>query len=505
MNKEVNYTNLFSNYNIDKVTADSRECSKGAAFFAIKGSNVDGHDYIRDAISRGCELVFVESTTEADLFSDASIIYASNTRIALAEAAASLYPKRPKYLMGVTGTNGKTTIAHLVRELIAGMGLSAASIGSEGLKISAKDIREDYDNIFKPSSLTTPDPVTLHYNLHKLAELGVEYVVLETSSHALSQERVGAVKFDVAAFSNISAEHLDYHPSVLEYFKAKSSLFKDHLDSSGVAVLNADTGEYPDLVDICNKNNNTIISIGNQAEGIKLERQYPLTISEKSQGDLSLSPNEVNIKYKQKQYSFKHYLLGEFQNHNLLMSLGITLGLGFKLEDLLSQTSRLGTPEGRMEIVENALDRFVIVDNSHKSKAMEQVLNSLRTLLPSSGKLWVVFGCGGERDKYKRPVLGEIASNLADKAIITDDNPRSENPENIRREIISSSAGAIEKPGRRSALEYAISNMSSNDILLVAGRGNEKYQLTAGEKIRFNDKEVIKEICQDLAQSESDR
>jgi UDP-N-acetylmuramoyl-L-alanyl-D-glutamate--2,6-diaminopimelate ligase len=495
MSDKLDYKQLLSQYNIDHITADSRYITPQSAFFAIKGNNTDGHEFIGEAIKAGAKLIFIESTAAAELFSGAEIIHVSDTRLALARAAAALYPKRPRYMLAVTGTNGKTTTAHLVRQLIGHQGKNVASIGSEGLKIHSQAGKEiDYSQ-FYGSSLTTPDPVSLHKDLHNLAEQGIEYVILETSSHGLAQRRVGAIEFDAAAFSNISAEHLDYHPTIEDYFRAKSSLFTNHLKPGAQAVINADIDEYPDLEELCKTHDKPVFSVGRLGSDLKLILQSKATAYINSSGALNLSPNGAEVVYNGEVYRLPHYLLGGFQTHNILISLGLCLSCGFEINNLLAVSKKLTSPAGRMEIIEGDLNRFVIVDNCHKSRAMAEVLDDLRGITPEVGKVWLVFGCGGSRDPYKRPVLGETAWHLADKVIITDDNPRDEDPAQIRKQIINSCPGALEIADRKQAIEYAIENMEPSDILLVAGRGSEKYQLyEGGRKIEFNDKQVIKSI-----------
>ena len=430
---------------------DSRKVQRGFVFFAIKGAKFDGHDHITQAISAGAIAV----VGERDLQLAVPYFRSTNIRHDLAMAAAKFYPTKLENIVAVTGTNGKTSTADFTRQLWEMQGLQAGSVGTLGLIHNGTTESFGADN-------TSPDPLVLH---EKLAPL-TGNLVIEASSIGLEQHRLDGLNISAAAFTNFTQDHLDYHGNMAEYFACKTLLFTQAMHS-GVAVLNKNMAEYESLKEICK--NHQIISFGRDAD-LQVLRTTP-----------HADGQEIELQLFSKKSTHNLHLIGNFQIENILASIGLT-----QIYD--ADLSRLKPVDGRMQFATNG----VYVDYAHTPDALENALKSLRP--HCAGKLHVVFGCGGDRDKGKRPQMGKIAADLADFVYVTDDNPRTENADDIRAQIMAAAAGAKEIPDRKKAIEAALNARKNGDIVLIAGKGHEKYQIIGTTKHYFDDIQVVKDL-----------
>lgn len=457
------------------ITADSRHVKPGNIFVALPGTKADGKQFIDQAIASGASMIISPDVAPAS--APVTYIQHVNPRLALSMLAARFYQKQPETIVAVTGTNGKTSIAHFCRLIWQHMGCESASIGTIGVM--------DRQNSFVASngaSLTTPDPVTLHQALRKLSENGVTHLALEASSHGLDQYRLDGVRVGAAAFTNLSRDHLDYHHTFEAYLAAKMHLFDRVMAPGGVAVLNADSECFEQIASICRARNHKVISYGRQGKELRIVRLVP-----RSEGQ------SIFFEMDGEEHHIITGLVGEFQAENLLAALGLVIGSGGDKEKALEALASLPSVPGRMERVYNPRSQGqIFVDYAHTPDALEKALLSLRP--HTEGWLTVILGCGGDRDKGKRPQMGAIAARLADTAIVTDDNPRSEDPETIRREVMEGCPRALNIGDRKEAISYAISQMHEGDVLLIAGKGHEKTQTIGSQVIPFDDVAVAENM-----------
>ncbi|WP_375767067.1 UDP-N-acetylmuramoyl-L-alanyl-D-glutamate--2,6-diaminopimelate ligase [Archangium gephyra] len=470
------------------VSQDSRKVKPGDLFVAIPGTKEDGAQFVGEAVSRGAVAV----VSEKSLSSQVPFFKVSNARKALALIAANFHgrPADKLTMLGVTGTNGKTTTTYLLEAMATAAYSSTGVIGTLGYKVGGQ---------FHPTAHTTPDPLELHRILKEMVDAGVETVVMEVSSHALMQERVHGITFKAAAFTNLTRDHLDYHKDIEEYFQAKRKLFVENLSQTGVAVVNGDdtygTRIYNELR-------------GQKRMAWKFSR---LGNGEISATDASFSLQGIKgvLKTPAGDIPVKSRLLGPHNLENILAAAGLALGAGFaRRKDVQLGIERMGGVPGRMERVENhgpPQAPAVLVDYAHTDDALKRALEAARAM--AKGRVIVVFGCGGDRDQGKRPLMGTAAAEAADLAVLTSDNPRNEDPE----EIISQVTPGLEKSGmrrisagkaksgekgylvdadRKAAIETAISLAKEDDVVLIAGKGHETYQIIGTEKRAFDDREV---------------
>ena len=437
---------------IEDIAIDSRLVKKNSVFFALPGKAKDGFEFIESAIKNGASLIISEQEK------------------LLVEFLKIFYAPLPSNIYAITGTNGKTSAAEFTRQILEFLGKKSASIGTLGVTCEAL-IQAQLQN----SSLTTPDIVSLYKNLHILRKNDVDDVAIEVSSIGLEQGRAAGLKFAAGAFTNFTQDHLDYHKSMEEYFRCKSLIF----DQARSAVLNSDIPEFEKLKKICAEKNLNVIEYGRKARDLRLEQ------------DLSFS-------YKGKKYKFELIASGEFQQFNMLCALGNVLSAHEldekELANLVNNFSNLHSAAGRMQLAGIAPNQAKIyIDFAHTPDALTNVLHLARKLTNSC--VLVLFGCGGDRDKTKRPIMGQIACELADLVIITDDNPRTEKPETIRAEILKSCdpKKTLEINGRKAAINYAISLLKPNDILILAGKGHEKYQIIGTKKTEFDEEKIVKD------------
>lgn len=463
---------------IKGLTIDSRQVQPGFLFAAFKGNNVDGTAFIANAISKGARVILAETgtTLPSDIHHQAQLITHDNPRKFFATLAAAFYAAQPDTIVAVTGTNGKTSIAYFCQQLWNHLAIPAVSIGTIG--ICGKG------HPFHPSdSLTTPDTVTLHHTLSTLVNEGIKAVAMEASSHGLDQYRLDGLQLKAAGFTNLTRDHLDYHHTLEAYYQAKLRLFTEILPEHSIAVLNADIAEYQDLKHHCSLRHHTIIDYGTQADTLTILSLHP-----KAYGQ------SLQLRYRNHIYTLDIPLIGEFQIYNALCAAGLLIGTGMDEAKVIPALSALKPAPGRMELVPGSheTNKAVFVDYAHTPDALEKALRQLRPY--TQAKLWVVFGCGGDRDKGKRPEMGNIASLHADHCIVTDDNPRNESPDSIRQAILEACPGAKEIGDRSQAIRYAIKHMQPGDVLLIAGKGHEKTQKIGKEAFPFDDVEVAEKI-----------
>ena len=458
------------------VTADSRKVEPGWLFAALAGSKADGATYAAQAVDKGAGAVLTGAdTTLGDV--GVPVLGADDPRRALALVAARFFADQPATIVAVTGTSGKTSVAAFVRQIWAHHGLAAASIGTIG--------------IVKPDgaaygSLTTPDPVDLARDLASLAHEGVTHVALEASSHGLDQHRLDGVRVSAGAFTNLSRDHLDYHPTVAHYFDAKMRLFEDLVPVGAPVVVETDTADGVRAAVRARAAGRRVFEVGRNGADLRLVD----VVSEAGRQVLTVEAAGAT-------HTVRLPLLGTFQVSNALVAAGLAIVTGLSVEAALGALDHLQGAPGRLDLVgATAAGAPAFVDYAHKPDALEKVLEALRPY--SERRLVVVFGCGGDRDPGKRPIMGEIATRLADVAIVTDDNPRSEDPAEIRRQILAAAPGAIEIGDRGRAIREAVAMLEKGDVLVVAGKGHETGQIVGKTTLPFSDHDSVAAALEDL-------
>ena len=459
---------------VSGLTADSRAVQPGFLFAALPGVTVNGVDFIPDAVRRGAAAVLAPRGTAQTLGAlSLPVIEDAQPRQRFARMAAAFYGAQPEIVVAVTGTSGKSSTVTFARQIWHTLGLKAASLGTLGI---------ESDAVTRYSGLTTADPVALHADLAELAKAGVTHAAMEASSHGLDQYRLDGVRIAVAGFTSFGRDHLDYHESPEAYFAAKTRLFTEVLQPDGTAVLNADIPEFARLDALTRDAGRKAISYGRQGADIKIAKQRA-----------TMAGQSATLEVFGASYDIALPLAGGFQLSNALCALGMVLAAGAETAPAVAALDRLQGVRGRLERVGRLANGAAIyVDYAHKPDALETVLIALRAHTP--GKLAEVFGCGGNRDRGKRPVMGEIATRLADRVIVTDDNPRREDPATIRAEIMAGARGAIEIADRAEAIAAGIAGLGSGDVLIIAGKGHEQGQIV-GDTVRpFDDAAVAREI-----------
>jgi UDP-N-acetylmuramoyl-L-alanyl-D-glutamate--2,6-diaminopimelate ligase len=452
------------------LTADSRMVQPGFLFAALPGSRVDGRDFIPEALQRGAVAVLASPGTALP-DPNAVLVSDPNPRRRLSLMAALFYRKQPKVIAAVTGTSGKTSTASFTRQIWAKLGVKAASLGTLGLISPDK---QEY------LSLTTLDPIALQERLAGLAQSGVNHLAIEASSHGLDQFRLDGMRIAAAAFTNVSHEHLDYHGSMEAYFAAKQRLFSELLPAGAPAVLNADAPEYETLEQIVHSRRGKVLSYGRAGKTLRLENLEPVDAGQK-----------LALRIEGKFYEVLFPVPGSFQAMNVLAALGLVIATGGDPVRATQALTALKGVRGRIEhVATHPSGARIYVDYSHKPDALETVLKALRPHAP--GRLVVVFGCGGDRDRAKRPLMCAIAIRFADQVIVTDDNPRSEDPATIRREILAAAPQAVEIGDRGEAIRAAVAGLAAGDLLLIAGKGHETGQIVANKVFPFDDAEVAR-------------
>jgi UDP-N-acetylmuramoyl-L-alanyl-D-glutamate--2,6-diaminopimelate ligase len=456
------------------LTSDSRKVEPGFLFAALAGSKTHGARFVADAVAHGAVAVLgrPELADEAKALG-VRFIADENPRLGLARMAAEFYGAQPNLVAAVTGTKGKSSIVAFLREIWTALGKPAASLGTLGV-VGPKGET--------PLSHTTPDPVEIHALLAQLKKDGVEHLALEASSHGLDQFRLDGVKIAAAGFTNITRDHMDYHQSFEHYLAAKLRLVDEVVAPDGVAVINADAEHADKFIAAAKRRGLRLITVGEGAETIQLA-------SRRESGDAQ----ELTIAFAGKSYQVLLPLAGAFQASNALVAAGLAIGLGENAAKVFAALAHLKGAPGRMEKVAFAASGAPIyVDYAHTPDSLEKVLQALRP--HTKNRLHLVFGCGGDRDKGKRPLMGQIAAALADSIIVTDDNPRSEDAAAIRRQILATAIGAREIGDRHAAIRTAIAALEPGDVLVIAGKGHETGQYVGGQVIAFSDREeAVKE------------
>jgi len=454
------------------LTVDSRAVQAGDMFVALPGVKFDGRRFIPDAVKAGASAVL--TTPGVEVPDGVSVVEDNNPRRRYADLASRFFNAQPETQVAITGTNGKTSVADFTRQLWQSIGLEAASIGTLGVRSGP---------VLMPGGLTTPDPMMLHSALKALAESGVTHAALEASSHGLDQYRMDGACFKAAAFTNLTRDHLDYHKTEQSYFYAKARLFGELLGPGDAAVINVDGSWGAILDDIAWGRGLERLSVG-KGEGAALRFL-----------DQSVTPSgqQISFSFDGKTYDVALPLVGGFQAENALMAAALVAVTGAEVDATFSGLEQLTGVPGRMELVGiSKSGGAIFVDYAHTPDGLKTVLTAARSHNPN--KLAVVFGCGGDRDAGKRPQMGKVATDLADKVYVTDDNPRTENASTIRSEIISAATGAIEIGNRGEAIAAAVSALQAGDMLVVSGKGHEEGQLVGEDMLPFSDIETVKMI-----------
>ena len=450
------------------VTADSRKVKPGFLFVAIAGAKADGAQFAKQAAAAGAVAVAAEHRPDA-LPDAVAFVPVKNARAALALGAARIFPRQPETIAAVTGTSGKTSVAAFARQIWTTIGHRAASIGTIGV-VSPNG--EQY------GSLTTPDPVELHRTLDQLSNEGVTHLAIEASSHGLDQHRLDGVRIAAGAFTNLSRDHLDYHPTIEAYLAAKLRLFEDLISPDGTAVIGVDDCYANQVIEAASNRRLKIFTVGETGTDIKFAGR---SIDGFSQ--------IVSLKHAGRTYAVKLPLVGAFQVQNAGIAAGLAIVTGAEPGPVFAALEKLVGAKGRLELTGTHNGAPIFIDYAHKPDALKKTLESLRPY--ARGKLVVVFGAGGDRDKGKRPIMGRIAAENADLVIVTDDNPRTENPGAIRAAILAGAKGATEIGDRAEAIRTAVTGLTTGDVLLIAGKGHEPGQIIRDRNLPFSDHEAV--------------
>jgi len=457
----------FAGLDIAGISADSRKVKKGDLFVAVPGTKSDGLAFVPQALAAGAAAVMAER--KAEVPAEVALIEVANARRALALCAAAFFPRQPKTIAAVTGTSGKTSVAAFVRQIWSALGAQAASIGTIGV---VSPTAAQY------GSHTTPDPVELHRTLDRLAGEGVTHLALEASSHGLDQHRLDGVRVAAGAFTNLSRDHLDYHPSMAAYLAAKLRLFEALIVPGGTAVIGADDCYAGQVAAAAKKRGLRVMTVGESGEDIKLLG-----------GEIDGFAQVVRIAHGGRTYRIKLPLVGAFQVQNAGVAAGLCIATGSEPARVFAALEKLQGAKGRLELAGTRNGAPIFIDYAHKPDALKKALEALRPY--AKGRLIVVFGAGGDRDQGKRPIMGRIAVENADKVIVTDDNPRSEQPGAIRAAILAAAKGAVEIGDRAEAIRAGIAGLKTGDVLLIAGKGHETGQIVGGRVLEFSDHAAV--------------
>jgi UDP-N-acetylmuramoyl-L-alanyl-D-glutamate--2,6-diaminopimelate ligase len=457
---------------INGIAVDSRVVKPGDLFFALSGSKTDGARFIDAAVASGAAAIAGDHAPQKI---SVPFVATPNPRRALALAAAKFYPAQPMTIAAVTGTSGKTSVAAFTRQIWQRLGHASASIGTIGL-VSPKRV------VY--GSLTTPDPIALHMQLDEIAREGVTHLAFEASSHGLDQYRLDGVRIAAGGFTNLSRDHMDYHPDVAHYLNAKLRLFRDLIPPGGAAVISADHEHSAQAIEAARTRGLRLLTVGSHGDG-KGEGEGIRLVEAGIDG----FAQKLVLEHRGKQMSLRLPLVGHFQVENALVSAGLAIATGSESDAVLASLEYLEGAKGRLERVGERNGAPIFVDYAHKPDALAKALQALRPY--ARRKLVVVFGAGGDRDAGKRPLMGAIASENADRVIITDDNPRNEDPATIRSAILAAAKGASEIGDRAGAIRAAIDELQEGDALLVAGKGHETGQIVSDKTLPFSDHDAV--------------
>lgn len=457
------------------INFNSKKCKNGDIFFAIKGNKFDGNKYIKDAIANGARTIVSNQKFEG-YKNGILYIKSKNPRKLLSESCSKIYKSKPKNLIAITGTNGKSSIANFYLQILNNNNIRVASIGTLGIHTNRSNIN---------TNNTTLDPITLHKVLNDLKNKGVNNIILEASSHGLKQYRLDGLKFDLSIFTNFSRDHLDYHKSYKDYFDSKMILFKKLTKKKSKVIIDDAINESRKIHKILNKNDLKSISIGKNKSDLQI-------VSHNYFGKYQ----RVTFNFKGKSYSFQTSLIGKIQIKNLIMAILAANEINLPMKRIIKSIKNIKDTNGRLQKIGNLKNNSkVILDYAHTPDALKNCIESVKDQFKLS-KISLLFGCGGERDKPKRQIMGNIANSLCDKVYLTDDNPRNEDPNKIRLDIkrAINKSKLLEIPSRKEAISLAIKNLKSGDILIVAGKGHEKYQEYKSKKFFSDTKYILKNI-----------
>ena len=465
------------NINLKGLSTNSKDIKDNFLFGAIKGKKFNGENFIKDLVLFKNLVIVLSIKSNTKKYkgnNNITIIKTENVRKLIAEISYFFYPKSLNEIVAVTGTNGKTSIAEYTRQIWNFQKISCCSIGTLGIIYKRKKILE--------TNLTTPEPQDIHRNLSFLSKKGCKKAVIEASSIGLDQKRLYPLKFNKVVFTNLTIDHLDYHKSFKKYKSSKGLLFKNHTNDKSLGIINADSKYSQFFFDICKKNKIEVIDFGKNANFLKIRKINKLN-------------NTFNVFFsiKSKKFNICFESFSVYEIYNKICALLIVFGKGLKETDF-KFIRQLKNPPGRIEKINNKKNLNIFIDYAHTPDALKNVLSALKN--SCKGKLITIIGCGGERDKSKRPLMTEEALKLSDKIIITDDNPRNEDPQKIRKEMISKTPKKKlvyikEIPSRKKAIQYCINILEKNDFLLIAGKGHENYQIIKNRKFFFSDKETV--------------
>ncbi len=467
----VAYKGGFIDKEISDVVCDSRKIVKDCIFVCIKGGNFDGHSFAQEAIAKGAACVVVEK--DMGLVDQ---IIVENSRLCYGDMCAAMFANPATYmkLVGVTGTNGKTTVTTLIKHILTRLGKKVGLIGT---------IQNEIGDEIYPTEKTTPDAYDLQEMFAKMVQKGCEYAVMEVSSHALDQHRIGSARFASSAFTNLTQDHLDYHLTMDNYFDAKCKLF----DMSQSSTVNIDDAYGKKLAQ-------------------RIENAITFSIKDKSATlyaqNIENTPNGVNFElcYNGKVYKIEFSTAGIFSVYNVMTAIGVCTNLGFEIDDIVSAVNTCKTVKGRSEIIPTGKDFTIICDYAHTPDGIINILSSVNGY--AKGRVVCLFGCGGNRDRKKRPLMAKAAAENSDFVIITSDNPRNEKPEDIITDVVvgmeSSNTPYEVVVNRKDAIEYAMKNAQPDDVIVLAGKGHEDYQVIGDEKIHFDEREIVAQILKTM-------
>lgn len=457
---------------ITGLAVDSREVKEGFLFAALPGTRVHGATFIQYALRMGAAAIMTDPAgariAEQELStSDAALVICEDPRQALAYTSALWFEHQPRVMTAVTGTNGKTSVSTFLRMIWQAMGLQSVNLGTTG-------VEGDFE---APLQHTTPEPITLHRTLSAACDAGIDCAAMEASSHGLEQRRLDGVQLTAAGFTNFTQDHLDYHDSFEDYFDAKAGLFARVLPEDGVAVINIDDARGVDMLAIARERGQTVLTVGRTGADLCLENQR-----------LDNSGQDIRFSFRDATYQVRLNLIGGFQADNVLLASGLAIGCGADPARVFEVLHTLDTVRGRMELAATRKNGApVFVDYSHTPDAVETALKAMRPHV--MGKLVVVVGAGGDRDPMKRPLMGKAAQDYADVVIVTDDNPRSEDPALIRAAVLEGAPEAMDVADRAEAILRGVDALGPGDALLIAGKGHETGQIVGDDVLPFNDVE----------------
>jgi UDP-N-acetylmuramoyl-L-alanyl-D-glutamate--2,6-diaminopimelate ligase len=454
---------------VSGIAADSRKVKPGDLFVAVAGTKDDGSRFVGPAVAAGACAILAEKVPPVPLPDNVAFVRVGNARRALALAASRFFREQPGTIAAVTGTSGKTSVAAFTRQIWEATGERAASIGTIGLVTPTRQVY---------GSLTTPDPIALHRSLAGLANEGVTHLVLEASSHGLDQYRLDGVRLAAGAFTNISRDHLDYHPTLEAYLAAKLRLFSDLVHPRGAAVIVADHEHAGAVIAAARQRRLRLLTVGRRGEGIRLKGNA-----------IDGFAQVITVTHAGTDYTVRLPLVGDFQIENALTAAGLAIATESEPRAAFAALEALKGARGRLDLAGAREGAPIFVDYAHKPDALAKALDALRPY--ASGRLIVVFGCGGDRDAGKRPMMGAIAAEKADRVVVTDDNPRSEQPAVIRAAILKAAPGAIEIGDRGEAIARTIADLRRGDVLLIAGKGHETGQIVGNQTLPFSDHDAV--------------